>query len=167
MSPDPVVTPELLKPMKRVAGAAAPLLMKIPPMLVNALRAPTSVWSGAAAVPMPVEAPKSRLGAVTSTTAPLAPSRIAAVALSVVVPAEERPAAKVRLPPVEIVVVLPLDDCAMPSTAAMISALALELVKLTALPAVKASVSTALPLLVSVMLPAEWSARWATDSAAV
>ena len=151
MSPDAPValTPPPPLPMLRVAGAALPLLIKIPPVLVSALSVLVWVCSGAAAVPMPVEADRTRVGAVTSTSAPLSPSRIAPLVLvRVVVPAEERPDAKVRLPPVEIVVVLPaFDDCAMPSTAPMVSALALELVKLTAPPALaKASVSMELPL---------------------
>src|SRR5258708_9689796 len=94
--------------MLRVTGAALPLLIKIPPVLVSALRVPVWVCIGVAAVPMPVLAPKTRVGAVISTFAALAPPKIAALVLvKVAVPAEESPVAMGRLPPVKIVVVVP------------------------------------------------------------
>src|SRR5215472_11192035 len=106
--------------MLSVTGAALPLLIKIPPVAVCAPIAPTCVCSS-----IPVEADKPRVGAVTSTSAPLSPSPITPVVLvSVVVPDDERPAARNKLPATEIVVVVPVfDDDAMPSTAPMVKAL--------------------------------------------
>src|SRR5215831_7398819 len=172
MSPEapPTFNPPPPLPILSVPGTARSLLINTPPVLVTALRVPTWVWSGSPAVPMPVDAESPRLGAVTSKIAPLAPSRILPLVLvSVVAPAEERPVARVRLAPVEIVVVVPaFHDDVSPSTAPMVSALLLPLVKPTErLVLVKASPSTELPLLVSVMAEPALSARLATASAAV
>src|SRR5215472_10209816 len=91
------------------------------------------------------------------------------VLVSVVAPADERPVAKVRFWPVEIVVVVPaFHDDVSPSTAPMVSALLPPLVKLTErLVLAKAKVSTAFALLVSVIAEPAVSARLATASAAV
>src|SRR6516162_2179739 len=156
MSPEapPTFNPPPPLPILSVPGTARSLLINTPSVLVTALRVPTWVWSGSPAVPMPVDAESPRLGAVTSTIAPLAPSRILPLALvSVVAPAEERPVASDRLAPVEIVVVVPaFHDDVSPSTAPMVSRAPLPFVKLTErLVLTKAKVSTEFPLLVRVM----------------
>src|SRR5215469_676445 len=171
MSPEAPVTlnpPEPL-PILSVPATVPSLLINTPPVAVTALRVPTWVWTGSPAVPMPVDADSAALGPVTSISTPLSPSRILPAVLDrVTAPAEARPAANVRLAPVEIVVVVPaFQDDVSPSTVPMVSVLLLPLVKLTApLVLAKANVSTEFPLLVRVMAEPASSARLATANAA-